>query len=81
MDPSYPMIPCSYEERLHSMLLKEEFSPMMEEIKEAITVMTTAANGKARSEAITLEPNGDIGAPSHPRASCVRIHTPGPVFV
>ncbi|XP_023660994.1 FH2 domain containing 3 [Paramormyrops kingsleyae] len=33
-----------YEERLHSMVLKEEFSPMMEEIKEAITVMTTAAN-------------------------------------
>ncbi|KAG7484453.1 hypothetical protein MATL_G00049520 [Megalops atlanticus] len=33
----------SYEARLHSLVLREEFSPLIEEIKQSIAVMTTAA--------------------------------------
>lgn len=35
----------SYEERLKAMVLREEFFPLMEEVKNAVTVMTKAANG------------------------------------
>lgn len=35
----------SYEERLSSMVLKEEFFPLMGEIKEFIHTLTTAGKG------------------------------------
>ena len=35
----------SYDERLKTMLLREEFFPLMEDIKTSVDVMTKAANG------------------------------------
>lgn len=35
----------SYEERLKIMVLREEFFPLMEEVKNSVAVMTKAANG------------------------------------
>lgn len=35
----------SYEERLKTMMLREEFFPLMEEVKNSVAVMTKAANG------------------------------------
>lgn len=35
----------SYEERLKSMVLREEFFPLMEDVKNSVAVMTKAANG------------------------------------
>lgn len=36
---------CSYEERLKAMVLREEFFPLMEEVKKSVAVMTKGANG------------------------------------
>lgn len=36
---------CRYEERLQSMMLREEFFPLMEEVKHSVTILTNAANG------------------------------------
>lgn len=44
----------SYEERLKTMVLREEFLPLMEEVKNAITVMTKAANGTVSVPPIQL---------------------------
>lgn len=35
----------SYEERLKMMVLREEFFPLMDEVKNSVAVMTKAANG------------------------------------
>lgn len=35
----------SYEERLKTMVLREEFFPLMEEVKNSVAVMIKAANG------------------------------------
>ncbi len=35
----------SYEERLSSLVLKEEFFPLMDEMKEFISTLTAAGNG------------------------------------
>jgi len=35
----------SYEERLKTMVLREEFFPLMEEMKNSVDVMIKAANG------------------------------------
>ncbi len=35
----------SYEERLKMMVLREEFFPLMEEVKNSVAVMTKGANG------------------------------------
>lgn len=36
----------SYVERLKMMLLREEFFPLVEEVKNSVSVMTKAANGR-----------------------------------
>lgn len=42
---SYLFLGFSYEERLKMMVLREEFFPLMEEVKNSVGVMSKAANG------------------------------------
>ena len=35
----------SYEERLKTMVLREEFFPLMEEVKNSVAIMSKGANG------------------------------------
>lgn len=38
-------MPASYEERLNCLVVKEEFFPLMDEMKEFISTLTNAGNG------------------------------------
>lgn len=39
------LVPASYEERLNCLVVKEEFFPLMDEMKEFISTLTNAGNG------------------------------------
>lgn len=52
----------SYEERLKMMVLREEFFPLMEEVKNSVAVMTKGANGNIShtSTNAASNPNFDL---------------------